>query len=66
MMVREFNISLIIGIIVGNLPIWQWDTRIGCVIGIFTIAGIVCGTILWLEDKKVKKKNPAAATAKVR
>ena len=48
-MVRELNISLITGIIVGNLPIWQWDTRTGCVIGIFTIAGIVCGIILWLE-----------------
>ena len=34
-MVRELNISLITGIIVGNLPIWQWDTRTGCVIGIF-------------------------------
>ena len=64
-MARELNISLIIGIIVGNLPIWQWDTRTGCVIGIFTIAGIVCGIILWLEDKKTKKKNPTAATVKV-
>jgi len=50
-MVRELNISLITGIIVGNLPIWQWDTRTGCVIGIFTITGIVCGIILWLEEE---------------
>ena len=28
-MVRDLNISLITGIIGGNLPIWQWDTRTG-------------------------------------
>ena len=66
MMARELNISLIIGIVVAILPVWQWDTRTGCVIGIFTIAGIAFGIILWTEDKKTKKKNPTAATVKVR
>ena len=64
-MVRVLIIALIAVIIVGKLPIWQWVTRTGCVVGIFTIAGIVCGIILWLEDKKTKKKNPTAATVKV-
>lgn len=64
-MVRELNISLIIGIIVAILPVWQWDSKIELLIGIFTITGIVCGIILWLEDRKTKKKNPTAATVKV-
>ena len=64
-MARELNISLVIGIIVANLPIWQWDTRAGFLVGTFTIAGLAMGIILWLEDKKPKKKNPTAATAKV-
>ena len=34
-------------------------------LNISLIAGIVCGIILWLEDKKTKKKNPTAATVKV-
>lgn len=64
-MARELNISLIIGIVAANLPIWQWDTKIELLTGIFTIAGLAMGMILWLEDKKPKKKNPTAATAKV-
>lgn len=65
-MARELNVSLIIGIIAAVLPVWQWDSEIELLIGIFTIAGIVCGIILWLEDKKTKKKNPTAATVEVR
>ena len=64
-MARELNISLIIGIIVAILPIWRWDSRIELLISVFVITGIVCGIILWLEDKKTKKKNPTAATVKV-
>ena len=66
MMARELNISLIIGIIVVILPIWQWDSGIELLISVFTITGIAFGIILWLEDKKTKKKNPTAATVKVR
>ena len=28
MMARELNISLIIGIVVAILPVWQWDSGI--------------------------------------
>ena len=66
MMARELNISLIIGIIVAILPIWQWDSEIELLISVFVIAGITFGIILWMEDKKTKKKNPTAATVKVR
>lgn len=66
MMARELNISLIIGIIVAILPIWQWDSEIELLISVFVIAGIAFGIILWLENKKTKKKNPTAATVKVR
>jgi hypothetical protein len=66
MMARELNISLIIGIIVAILPIWQWDSEIELLISVFVIAGIAFGIILWTEDKKTKKKNPTAATVKVR
>ena len=66
MMARELNISLIIGIIVAILPIWQWDSEIELLISVFVIAGIAFGVILWTEDKKTKKKNPTAATVKVR
>ncbi len=66
MMARELSISLIIGIVVAILPVWQWASRIELLIGVFTIAGIAFGIILWLEDKKAKKKNPTAATVKVR
>ena len=65
-MARELNISLIIGIIVAILPIWQWDSGIEILISVFTITGITFGIILWTEDKKTKKKNPTAATVKVR
>ena len=65
-MARELNISLIIGIVVATLPVWQWDSGIEILISVFTIAGIAFGIILWLEDKKAKKKNPTAATVKVR
>ena len=65
-MARELNISLIIGIVVAILPVWQWASRIELLIGAFTIAGIAFGIILWTEDKKTKKKNPTAATVKVR
>ena len=65
-MARELNISLIIGIIVAILPVWQWASRIELLISVFTIAGIAFGIILWMEDKKTKKKNPTAATVKVR
>ena len=70
-MARELNISLIIGIIVAILPIWQWDSGIELLTSAFTITGIASGIILWLEDKKAKKKkakkkNPTAATVKVR
>lgn len=66
MMARELSISLIIGIIVAILPVWQWASRIELLISVFTIAGIAFGIILWMEDKKTKKKNPTAATVKVR
>ena len=65
-MARELNISLIIGIVVAILPVWQWASRIELLISVFTIAGIAFGIILWKEDKKTKKKNPTAATVKVR
>lgn len=65
-MARELNISLIIGIIVEILPIWRWDSGIELLISVFVITGIAFGIILWLEDKKTKKKNPTAATVKVR
>lgn len=64
-MARELNISLIIGIVIAVLPVWQWDSGMELLIGVFAIAGIVCGIILWLEDRKTKKKNPTAATVKV-
>ena len=63
-MARELSISLIIGIVVAILPVWQWASRIELLISVFTIAGF--GIILWMEDKKTKKKNPTAATVKVR
>ena len=65
-MARELNISLIIGIIVAILPIWRWDSRIELLISVFVFTGIAFGIILWLEDKKTKKKNPTEATVKVR
>ncbi len=65
-MARELSISLIIGIVVAILPVWQWASRIELLISVFTIAGIAFGIILWMEDKKTKKKNPTAATVKVR
>lgn len=65
-MARELSISLIIGIVVAILPVWQWASRIELLISAFTIAGIAFGIILWMEDKKTKKKNPTAATVKVR
>ena len=65
MMARELSISLIIGIVVAILPVWQWASRIELLISVFTIAGIAFGIILWMEDKKTKKKNPTAATVKV-
>ena len=65
-MARELSISLIIGIVMAILPVWQWASRIELLISVFTIAGIAFGIILWLEDKKAKKKNPTAATVKVR
>ena len=64
-MARELSISLIIGIVVAILPVWQWASRIELLISVFTIAGIAFGIILWMEDKKTKKKNPTAATVKV-
>jgi len=51
---------------VAILPVWQWASRIELLISVFTIAGIAFGIILWMEDKKTKKKNPTAATVKVR
>ena len=66
MMARELSISLIIGIVVAILPVWQWASRIELLISVFTIAGIAFGIILWMEDKKTKKKNPTAATVKFR
>ena len=66
MMARELSISLIIGIVVAILPVWPWASRIELLISVFTIAGIAFGIILWMEDKKTKKKNPTAATVKVR
>lgn len=65
-MARELSISLITGIVVAILPVWQWASRIELLISVFTIAGIAFGIILWMEDKKTKKKNPTAATVKVR
>lgn len=65
-MARELSISLIIGIVVAILPVWQWASGIELLISVFTIAGIAFGIILWMEDKKTKKKNPTAATVKVR
>lgn len=65
-MARELNISLIIGIVVATLPVWQWDSGIEILISVFTITGITFGIILWTEDKKTKKKNPTAATVKIR
>lgn len=56
-MARELNISLIIGIIVAILPIWRWDSRIELLISAFVITGIAFGIILWLEDKKTKKRT---------
>ena len=66
MMARELNISLIIGIVAAILPVWQWDSGIELLTSAFTITGIAFGIILWMEDKNTKKKNPTAATVKVR
>ena len=66
MMARELNISLIIGIVAAILPVWQWDSEIELLISAFVITGIAFGIILWMEGKKPKKKNPVAATTKVR
>lgn len=63
-MARELNISLITGIIVAILPVWQWDSKMDFLIGVFALAGITFGTILWLEEKKAKKKSPVAATTR--
>lgn len=65
-MARELNMSLIIGIVIAVLPLWQWDSGIEFLIGVFTITGITCGMILWLEDKKTKKQSPVAATTRAR
>lgn len=65
-MARELNVSLIIGIILAILPVWQWDSGIEFLIGVFTLTGITFGTILWLEEKKTKKKSPVAATTRAR
>ena len=35
MMARELNISLIIGIVVAILPVWQWDSGIELLISAF-------------------------------
>lgn len=34
-MARELNISLIIGIVVAILPVWQWDSGIELLISVF-------------------------------
>lgn len=65
-MARELNISLIIGIILAILPVWQWDSGIEFLIGVFTLTGITFGIILRLEEKKTKKKSPVAATTRAR
>lgn len=57
MMARELNISLIIGIVVAILPVWQWDSGIELLISVFTITGIAFGIILWMEDKKTRKNT---------
>ena len=65
-MERDLNISLITGILLANLPVWQWESRIQFLTGIFAIALATLILIAWLKDKKPKKKSPTAATARLK
>lgn len=56
-MERDLNISLIAGIFLANLPVWQWESRKELLAGIFVIALITLTLITWLKDKKKAKKR---------
>ena len=65
-MERDLNISLITGILLANLPVWQWETKTQLLGGILVLALVTMMLITWAKEKKTKKKNPTAATVKVR
>lgn len=65
-MERDLNISLITGILLANLPVWQWESRIQFLGGTLVLALVTMMLIAWLKDKKPKKKSPTAATARLK
>lgn len=64
-MTRDLNLSLIVGALLANLPVWQWRTKIELLAGIFVITMITMMLLIWLKDKKLKKKSLTAATARL-
>ena len=65
-MERDLNISLIAGIILTNLPVWQWESRMQFLGGTLVLTLVTMMLIAWLKDKRPKKKSPTAATARLK